>query len=1084
MSRATGSAEVWPTRLALEERRRELARSAPGGLLLAPPLFTFGGRSGLLERLAAQLPPGGPRPLAELAGPLMVHGVLRAMAADEPQFGGLAAGRRLPHRLWRLLVQIKAAGLEAEGLAALAKAQGGDGRLAGLGRLLANYQARLNTQGLCDEADRLAAIEAALAKDWQPPVLKGLAELRVKQALWLRPLDLRLLRALSARVGVLVEFALAEPRAGRPGVWHLLRATADALESGAADGIEVTWADATAAGGPLAAAAGALLDLAAPVDGPAPPLALIQAGGRYAEAEALVAKALDLIQNGAPPHQIALVFPDLGLYGPMTADAARRLGLPLSFRRGQPLAGAPLVQAFLALAGLPLAGYPREGLGEVLEAPQLAALLAAWLLGPGGHLPAHPGRLLTQAGYVDGRETPPAACLLRKATQTNNKAYADLAEFCNRLLKQLAGLGLARSQPLTDYVQALSKLWAALTGDGGWRTPGPWPRGARPADLPGVAGLQVAEGMAQKALGAALADLAEAARQAGDAQELTPGRCLALVREALAGAELAVGGGQPEGGVAVLRLEDAQGLQPAHLLVGGLNQGEFPQKPGQALLGGAERLALGRRARLPVWRTEEEEYGGQVLRLALLLAGAGQSATLACAAADAGGRELAPAFVFAELAARYGPAQPAGGGAFGQLPDLAAARESLALWGGLARALLSPGREAGAEAELAVAALWHLAQNAPGGAARWTDLAGRAAREARREALDALDPDGRAGGADAFSGRLNAPEAGSLLAAVMAQPERRVLSPSFLDDYHTCPQAWFLGRLLGLAALEAPGWDLERPGEGQWVHRALALYFGPDDTAAPPRVPADPGPRLAACLDLARLQLQGEGKAGHPAVWAARQTVLAACLTEILRREEAELTGWRIAGLEWDLPEDGGPDLAVDQGPPLRFKGRLDRLERDEEAGRLRVTDYKHTRDKSKLKQSAYPPENDEDSSDITSYQIPVYLAGAAAVLGLGPGGVQGRLVNTRLISEKTCSTRTVSPGDPLLEKDPIARQALAKAGRVNLYNAVAALWTRLCNGDFVARPETDLCAYCDQRLVCRARPAAAGGGEGEGGDV
>ncbi|MFZ5587818.1 MAG: PD-(D/E)XK nuclease family protein [Thermodesulfobacteriota bacterium] len=1084
MSRGKVSAEVWPSRLALEQRRRELARAAPGGLLFAPPLYTFDGRAGLLQRLAAQMPAAGPRPLAELAGPLIVHGLLRALADQEPQFGGLAAGRRLPHRLWRLLVQIKAAGLGAQDLSELAGQRGGDGRLAGLGRLLAKYQERLAAQNLVDEADRLAALESALAEGWQPPALAEVAELRVMRALWLRPLDLRLLRALSRRLRVRVEFALVEPRAGRPGVWGLLRATAAALEAGQAGEMEITWGGEQAGDGPLAGAAGALLALDAPAPDQPLPLELLQAGGRYAEAEALVAKALDLARHGAPLHEIILAFPDLGLYGPMAADAARRLGLPLTFRRGQPLAGAPLTRAFLSLAGLPLAGYPRAELADVLESPQLAEPLAAWLLGPGGRLPAHPGRLLTEAGYVDGRETPPSAWLNRRAALDKKGYYAELSIFCDKLINNLAGLGLDRPQPLTAYVAALRRLWQALSAGGGWRAPGPWPVGARPEGLPGLAALKVAEGMAQNTLDAALAGLEEAARQSGDGQDLTPGRCLALVREALAGVELP-GGGQP-GGVAVLRLEDAQGLRPAHLLVGGLNLGEFPQKPGQALLGGEERLALGRRAGLPVWRTEEEEYGGQVLRLALLLADVRQSATLSCALADAGGRELNPAFVFTELAERHGPARQAGGGAFGQLAPLLEAREPLALWGGLARALLAPGpvRAASPEAGLARAALWHCCQGRPEAAARWQDLAGRAAQEARREALDALAPERRPEAADAFSGRLGAPEAAALLDAIMAQPERRLISPSFLDDYNACPQAWFWGRLLRLAKLEPAGWDLERSGEGEWVHRALALYFG-QAAPAPPRDPADPGPRLAACLDLACRQLREEGRAGHPAVWRARQAALAGVLAAVLRREEQDLAGWRIEGLEWELPEQGGLTLAMDQGPPLRFKGRLDRLERNDAAGLLRVTDYKHAKDGAKLKQGAYPPEKDDDASEIASYQIPVYLAGAAEVLGLPPGGVQGRLVNTRLASLKPCSTRPVTPGDPFLQKDPAARQALAGNGQVNLFNAVAALWSRLCGGDFVARPAKNVCKSCDQGLVCRARPAAAGGEEeAEGGDA
>jgi len=1053
VSRAGLLAEVWPSRLALEERRRALGRAAPGGLLLAPPLFTFEGQFGLLGRMLSDRPGDGLIPLAELAGPLLLHDILRAGDWPQAWLQGPAASRKLPHRLWRLLVQVKAAGLGPKDVSALAGDLGGE-RLAGLAGLLAQYQARLEELGLADEADLLAQVELGLKAGWRPGCLAGVTALKVCQTLWLRPLDLRLLRALSAFLAIEVEFGLSEPRTGRPGVWRLLRATAEALESGRLGELEVTWRDPAAEGGPLAGAGLGLLELASETP-PAPELHLWRAGGRYAEVEALVSQAASLVDAGARPHEIALVFPDLALHGPMAADVARRLGLPLYFRRGLPLGSAPLVLAFLTLAELPLKGYPRAELGQVLESPYLAPTLTAWLLGDGQAPPAGATRRLARAGYVDGRETPAAELLGRRGN-----GDARLARLCAGLQRALAGLGLERGQDLAGYLGALQELWRQI---------------ARHAPackaLPGRDGaIWVRDQATASALGGALPSLARAARQVGASQPLTPGRCLALVREGLAGVSLAEGGGA-RGGVAVLRPEDALGLRPAHLLVGGLNQGEFPPRPAAHLLAPEERLALGRRAGLPVWRTEEEEYGGQVLRLGLLLAGVGQGAWLSCAAADEAGRELRPSFVFQDLADRYGVQEQDRGGAFGRLPALSEAREPLALWGGLTRALLSPGPAAD-ERQLALAILAELTRD-PAAAQRWQGLARRARREERRLALDLLPAPERVGAADAFSGRLASPEAAAHLAALLAQPEWRRLSPSSLEAYAACPLSWCLGRLLRLAEPEAPTWDLERVGEGDWVHRALALYFS-QDAQAPARDPLDPGPRLAACLDQAEAALRQAGRAGHPSVNQARREVLLAGLTEVLLREEEALAGWQVVGLEREL-DQVGLDLIVDQGPPLSFSGRIDRLERRADA--VRVTDYKHSRDQAKLRRGAYPPEKPPKSPEmeISAFQLPVYLAAAAQAEGWPEGGLQGRLVNTLLPGEKVVPTRVMLPGDAFLESDPARRAELAQAGEPNLRNAVVELWNRLAGGDFVARPEKEQCGFCPYGLVCRARVLTQG---------
>lgn len=1070
-------AEVWPSRLALEARRRELA-AEQGGLSLEGALFTFRGRHGLLERLLAGLPlQAGRQPLGELAGPLLLHDLLQDLPAQPGSaaaglFQGMAAGRRLPHALWRLLVQIKGAGLSASQVQGLAQRRDSS-RLAALAGLLGSYQQALEDRSLADEADHLASLEAWLAQGQRPACLAGCAGLEVRQTLWLRPLELRLLRALARVLPVRVGFALLEPGQDPRGVFSLLRATANCLER-VEQGLEVHWNDSGAGEGPLAGLARAAWgDTDEVVAQPSENLELWRLSGRYAEVEALVLRALEQVQAGVPPHEVALVFPDLGLYGPMAADVAARLGLPLYFRRGQPLAGQPLVQALLALLELPLAAYPAAELARVWESPYLARPLASWLLGPQAEPPSQAAGLLRQARYLDGQEVSAAQALRRRPSPLAEH----LARACERLQAELTALGLAGRQSLHGYAQALGQLLAKLD-IGVYLLADPEETSLPPA-------LRVRDLAAWQALLAAQRGLEQALTQVGEGNPLTAGRCLALWREVLASLDAGAPEGQ-RGGVTVLRLEDAEGIRPQVLLVGGLDQGGFPLRPGQSLLARQERLDLGRLAGLPVWRTEDEEYGGQVLRLLRLLAQTRQTAVLACSASDLTGRAQEPSFVMQDLARRLGRELPApSGGVYGELPPLAQAREPLALWGGLAQALLPAQGPEPSQGELAQAALYRLAQES-GQAARWQSVRERTLVEQRRMSWDLLDSERRPAASDHFGGWLGQPAEQGWLAGVLGAEKWRRLSPSILEGYATCPMSWFLGRLLGLGEPEEPGWDLEANLEGSWVHRALALFFAPEqyDPAWSPREIAQ---RLSACLDQAQEQMAGQG--GHALAWRSRRAGLESVLGQVVERECQDLAGLRPLAVETRLGREGqGLALEVDQGPPLLLSGCLDRL--DQGPGLLRVTDYKHSQKTAALKAAAFPPpprkgEEPGVTGEVTAFQLPVYLAAAQREFATQGQALEGRILSTRLPGRAAWPTRRLEPADPFLASDPATRQTLAQAGQANLANAVQALWARLSGGDLAPRPSQEACQYCPYRLVCRARPLAGPGEPGtEGQDA
>ena len=202
---------------------------------------------------------------------------------------------------------LKAARLTPEDITSL-PGPGGRRRTA-LAGLLAAYTSELAQRGLADEADQLAAVEAHLSEGGTFPLLQTWQALEVREALWLRPAELRLLFALSQVVPIRVRFALTPLVGSDQEVFRLLEATAKALEDHGGN-LEVEWSDLEQEGGPLAPLALSAWDgraEAPAVDGSA--LELVRAAGRYAEVEALVGRARDLVDQGTPPHEIVLVFP-------------------------------------------------------------------------------------------------------------------------------------------------------------------------------------------------------------------------------------------------------------------------------------------------------------------------------------------------------------------------------------------------------------------------------------------------------------------------------------------------------------------------------------------------------------------------------------------------------------------------------------------------------------------------------------------------------------------------------------------------------------------------------------------------------
>jgi hypothetical protein len=201
--------------------------------------------------------------------------------------------------------------------------------------------------------------------------------------------------------------------------------------------------------------------------------------------------------------------------------------------------------------------------------------------------------------------------------------------------------------------------------------------------------------------------------------------------------------------------------------------------------------------------------------------------------------------------------------------------------------------------------------------------------------------------------------------------------------------------------------------------------------------------------------LEGEGRAGDPAVWAGRREVLAARLERFVLAE-AERAG-PLAPVAVELRFGGKapvPPLPVEHGgETVLLEGRIDRV--DASPGRLRVVDYKSGRSDGGEHEALLEPEGWGERS----FQVPAYLLAAARAF---PGR---EVLEARYAFLRSADVRErayPAPGGALEGAEGFAREVVALVGRIR-------------RGELPPAPGG--CERCPWPAVCRPERAAAGEG-------
>ncbi len=883
---------VLPTADDVFDFERELCGD---GALLGGAAMTFGALFRTVAT-AAGAPPG-----AELSPAQRLRAIAVATEASRQRLRPLrrSAGRpRFAAALERLFDELQAAGVEPEEVEAGAATLEGSAYLGDLAALYGSYEqvrqrtVRTDAHGIAREAIAQLRRDGAVWSG-RPVLLYGFDDLTENQ------LDLVATLAERAEVTVALPYEEGHPALAARG--RFLGRLRERIGAGEEIALEPNPGNTAS---PLlfhlTLSFGQKRPARAEADGS---LTLLRSAGTRAEAEAIAAHVSRLVRDGAPHDQIAVALRDPSRRGPEIAAALEANNLATALEAEVPVARTGVGGALLALL-------------ECEFGDRRAADLLRYLRGPSGFShrrvdwferrirrrrvrDAETALLLWQ-----GEEGEPPRDLLR-LREAAERSPAALAAEVGALAATMA------ARPLRDEE------------DG--------PR------LPRGDGLEL---RAAGAIAAALTDLAELGDLAPRPAELAG---------TIAELDFRAWSGPVEGRVRIASPYRLRAARFDHVLVGSLQDGEFPRRDRGAdpFLSDSQRETLGLDPRRD--SEAEERY---LFHACLALPR--RSLVLSYRDSDEDGAATARSPLLDDVRALLAPAPEKGG------PDLA--EEEITVTRELAQ-VVAPLAEASSEDELARA----LAAHGPA-----ADLAAllreaEAGGETAARVVARVSAARRAEAASRAPGPLSNPAALESLAAVAAY------GGTTLEEFDLCSYRWFAGHELDPQLLDPVPDPLV---QGGLMHEALDRLYRE-------RPGGDPLPRpgsLDAWSERGRELVEGvvaERELGtHPAERAMARRVerlLERFLAEEAERETGGFEPWLLEARFGEHPDAERPVL--DLGG-WGLHGAVDRVDRAGD-GRALVVDYK-------LAGQVTPREKFEERAKL---QLPLYLLAVAEHWGAQPVG-------------------------------------------------------------------------------------------------
>jgi len=976
-----------PRRRATESR---LLASSPAGVLVGPNVL-------VLAELGERLLESAGRTV-RLIGPLARRHLIRWCLAhlserDAAVLGKVRDTPGLVEALDRLFDELKRAQVEPD---ALGRALAG-GLRSPRNRLLAvlyaAYQRALRQRDLYDEAGRFwHAADLLAQKEFGP--FANLALLVADGFQDFDPAQLDVLESLAGRAERTILTLVYEP--DRPKLFGVTQRTLEALRDRFKRRIVETLLEPQPAADrpaglervrtrlfrPPCSERYSLLQGPPGAESEALPAAdgsirILRAAGRTREVEEVARQVSDLVREGAAQGSVAILARSLEPYASLVREIFPRYGLPFRMERPRRLAECPIVRAAMALVRPQAEAYAFRAVARLLR----SSYFCAEAFGADGETARAAVRLAREANVWKGRdayfkgldylkgcvtrsaEAPDDAGELALTPERKRERLQEIERvrtFLARLFDALALPDRGGRAALADHFRRLlrtARLRETACADAN--------AARRARDLKALAVLEDV--------------LREVAALPDDQIETTREQFLGEVAASLA-LTLVQAEDPLDAPVVVLDVAQSRALAFDHVFLIGLAEREFPRRGRpHPFFSDAERADLRRRGVALRDATHDAEH--EMLLYYLAATRPGRTLTLSYPSLDAEGRPALPSHYLEETAALFAEASGRE-----RLPTIEVGTRDVDLSAERARA----------ERELLTASLWALwgpgethdadlhlgaveALLARGEAAE-AALAGVAV-ERERERGEGFGP---------FDGCLAAPDI--LEALCRRYPAEAVLSTGRLERFGKCPFTFFAADLLRLEPPKEPSPDLGPLDVGTIYHGLLERFFG---AVAASKTFAG---RITEETRAAGLGLLGEtaeayfkhleshGRVGSAALWSVQKRNIVRDLARLVDWHIENLAEWRAAHTEvWFgappgvhvRPPGSAEPLAIENPHGLvRLRGRMDRLDRPAtgEAGCL-VIDYKSgTQAPSKKKMHRG-----------TSFQLPVYLWAAEALLGLRP---------------------------------------------------------------------------------------------------
>jgi ATP-dependent helicase/DNAse subunit B len=276
-----------------------------------------------------------------------------------------------------------------------------------------------------------------------------------------------------------------------------------------------------------------------------------------------------------------------------------------------------------------------------------------------------------------------------------------------------------------------------------------------------------------------------------------------------------------------------------------------------------------------------------------------------------------------------------------------------------------------------------------------------------------------------YDGLLGAAEAQKLLRERFGL-EKLVISATSLEDFFGCPFYYFQKHVLGIEKWEEPeaALSIDALDLGSLYHTILEDHY------------KSKAGDIVVVAEKHFREFERRGVTGYPTVWEIKKQIIVEELETFVERDGTTSQGWQPAEFEKEFR-----GIAV--APPVRLRGKIDRIDLSNDKSRARVLDYKTGRQP----RSAH----DDSLMDGEALQLPLYIFAAQ------------QLLPKVMVESASYLYFTLRGGYRTVN---FTRGAL-DAQRADLIRLLDIAATMIRSGVFAQYATAEGCRHCDFRPIC-----------------